>query len=202
MKAEITGKFNASLGEDGPISPGDVTASRNFEVKPVDVIQIRKSYRLTQAEFAAMLRVSLRTLQNWEQGRRVPEGPAQVLLQMAARYPEMFWKQSRSAKMTQAEILQKCKLILESNYKSQFKGLILYGSTARNQSSSASDIDLLVLLGQPFDYFRELRRIVEMLYPLQLESDQLISAKPASLDDFERGAIQLYRNAKREGVLV
>ncbi len=40
------------------------------------------------------------------------------------------------------------------------------------------------------------------LYPVQLESDQLISAKPAPLDDFEHGVIELYRNAKREGVLV
>jgi hypothetical protein len=37
---------------------------------------------------------------------------------------------------------------------------------------------------------------------MPLESEQLISAKPAPLDDFERGVIQLYRNAKREGVLV
>jgi hypothetical protein len=35
-----------------------------------------------------------------------------------------------------------------------------------------------------------------------LESDRLISAKPASLDEFERGIIQLYRSAKREGVAV
>ena len=54
----------------------------------------------------------------------------------------------------------------------------------------------------PFDYFQELRTIVELLYPLQLESEQLISAKPAALEDFEHGVIQLYRNAKREGVVV
>ena len=104
--------------------------------------------------------------------------------------------------MAVTEILKRCKTVLESSYKSQFKGLILYGSMARNQAGPASDIDLLVLLSQPFDYFQELRTIIELLYPIQLESDQLISAKPAPWDDFERGAIQLYRNAKREGVLV
>ncbi|MGH2522214.1 MAG: nucleotidyltransferase domain-containing protein [Anaerolineales bacterium] len=104
--------------------------------------------------------------------------------------------------MTVTEILKRCKTALESNYKSQFKGLILYGSIARNQAGPASDIDLLVLLSPPVDYFKELRTIIELLYPLQLESEQLISAKPASLDDFERGIIQLYRNAKREGVPV
>lgn len=104
--------------------------------------------------------------------------------------------------MTVTQILTRCKAVLESHYGSQFKGLILYGSLARNQASPASDVDLLVLLDQPFDYFRELRRIIELLYPIQLESDQLISAKPASVDEVEQGSIQLYRNAKREGVLV
>lgn len=104
--------------------------------------------------------------------------------------------------MVAAEVLQRCKAILENNYQSQFKGLILYGSVARNQASAASDIDLLVLLGQPIDYFKELRTIIDLLYPIQLESEQLISAKPVPVDEFEHGTIQLYRNAKREGVVV
>ncbi len=104
--------------------------------------------------------------------------------------------------MTLSEILQKCKTALADNYQSNFTGLILYGSLARNQGTSASDIDLLVLLDQPFDYFRELRTIIELLYPIQLESEQLISAKPALSKDFERGAMSLYRNALREGVSV
>ena len=104
--------------------------------------------------------------------------------------------------MALMEVLKKCKAALESSYKSKFKGLILYGSVARNQAGPASDIDLLVLLDEPFDYFRELRTIIELLYPIQLEADCLISAKPAPWDGFERGAIQLYRNAKREGVQV
>jgi len=98
------------------------------------------------------------------------------------------------------EIIKKCKIILEDYYGSRFKGLILYGSVARDQADPGSDIDLLVLLRQPFNYFDELRQIIELLYPVQLESDQLISAKPAPLDDFERGRLQLYRNAKREGI--
>jgi hypothetical protein len=40
----------------------------------------------------------------------------------------------------------------------------------------------------------------DLLYPIQLESAHLISAKPAAVDDYQRGALQLYRNAKREGV--
>ena len=103
--------------------------------------------------------------------------------------------------MTVAEIIRRCKEALGAHYGSRFRGLIAYGSVARNQATPASDIDLLVLLSRPFDYLRELCQIVDLLYPIQLESDRPISAKPAPVDEFEQGTIQLYRNAKRERVL-
>ena len=102
--------------------------------------------------------------------------------------------------MTSLDIIQECKNILVDYYGTRFKGLILYGSLARSQAGSGSDIDLLVLLNKPFDYFQELHKIIDLLYPIQLESEQLISAKPAAFDDYEQRAIQLYRNAKREGL--
>jgi predicted nucleotidyltransferase len=104
--------------------------------------------------------------------------------------------------MAITEVIRKCQTILEGHYGSQFKGLVLYGSVARNQADTASDIDLLVLLSKPFDYFQELRHIIDVLYPIQLDTDRLISAKPAPVDEFEDGNIQLYRNAKREGILL
>jgi len=76
---------------------------------------------------------------------------------------------------TANEIARRCKNTLESYYGSRFKGLILYGSVARHQASAVSDVDLLVLLSKPFDYFHELRRIIDLLYPIQLESEHLIS---------------------------
>lgn len=101
---------------------------------------------------------------------------------------------------TVTDITQRCKNVLSNYYGTRFKGLILYGSIARNQSSEGSDIDLLVLLSEPFDYFQELYQIIDLLYPVQLDSAQLISAKPAAIDDFERRSIQLYRNVVREGI--
>lgn len=103
--------------------------------------------------------------------------------------------------MTMSDTVRKCRDTLERHYGSQFKGLVLYGSVAREQMSVESDIDLLVLLSGPFDYFTELRRIIDLLYPIQLETEQLISAKPATADEFRVGKLQLYRNAKREGRL-
>ena len=104
--------------------------------------------------------------------------------------------------MAITEIIQECKTALAGYYGTRFKGLLLYGSVARDQDTPASDIDLLVLLNQPFNYFDELRQIIDLLYPIQLESDRLISFKPTPLEEFEDGRIQLYRNAKREGILV
>lgn len=97
-------------------------------------------------------------------------------------------------------ILEECKNILKDHYGSQFHGLFLYGSMARGQDRESSDIDLLVLLSKPFNYFIELRNIIELLYSVQLQSEHLISVKPVAIDAFESGEIQLYRIAKREGI--
>ncbi|MBN1579384.1 MAG: nucleotidyltransferase domain-containing protein [Anaerolineae bacterium] len=64
-------------------------------------------------------------------------------------------------------VTQKCKRILEGYYGDRFQGLVLYGSVAREQAEPSSDIDLLVLLGQPFDFFQELRQIVDLLYDVR-----------------------------------
>lgn len=101
---------------------------------------------------------------------------------------------------TSFEIAQRCKSILENHYGPSMKGLVLYGSAARDQATAESDMDMLVLLGKQFDYFTELRRIIDLLYPVQLDSERLISAKPAAELDYKQGKLQLYRNAGREGL--
>jgi len=54
---------------------------------PSDVKAIRSKIGLSQSAFAGLLGVSIRTLQEWEQGRRTPKGPAQALLRVADRHP-------------------------------------------------------------------------------------------------------------------
>jgi uncharacterized protein len=100
------------------------------------------------------------------------------------------------------KIIQQCKSTLEAYYGEELQGVLLYGSSARREALSYSDIDLLVLLSPPFDFFTELWRIVDLLYPIQLESSRLISAKPASIKDYETGSISLYRNVQAEGVAI
>lgn len=99
-------------------------------------------------------------------------------------------------------ILTRCKHQLMQHYGTTFNALILYGSAARNQLTPHSDIDLLVLLEPPLDYFKELRTIVDLLYSLQLEASHWISAKPAARDEFEQGLTQFYRNIQQDGILV
>ena len=52
--------------------------------------EIRRRLKLSQHAFAGMLGVSVRTLQEWEQGRRAPRGPALSLLRIADQHPEAF----------------------------------------------------------------------------------------------------------------
>jgi len=54
------------------------------------VARVRIMARLSQARFAALLGVSPRTLQDWEQGRRKPTGAAKTLLRVAERYPDVL----------------------------------------------------------------------------------------------------------------
>lgn len=63
---------------------------RRFQVKTLPVVEARQKTGLSQAEFARMLGVSLRTLQEWEQVRRQPSGAAQSLLKIALQRPDVL----------------------------------------------------------------------------------------------------------------
>ncbi len=58
--------------------------------EPSDPKVIRAKLHLSQAAFAGLMGVSLRTVQDWEQGRREPSGPAKSLLRIAEQHPEIF----------------------------------------------------------------------------------------------------------------
>ena len=87
MRNELFARLAESIKEAGEIKAGRRKASRVFEVKPPDIRRVRERWRVSQREFALMIGVSERTLQNWEQGRRKPVGPANALLMVASRNP-------------------------------------------------------------------------------------------------------------------
>lgn len=64
-------------------------------VRVPDIKGIREKLKVSQTEFAQMMGISVRTLQNWEQKRRVPDGPSRILLELAAVYPKEVQAVSR-----------------------------------------------------------------------------------------------------------
>jgi putative transcriptional regulator len=59
-------------------------------LEPGDVAALRRFIGLSQPQFAGALGISVHTLRNWEQDRRIPEGPALALLRIAARHPSIL----------------------------------------------------------------------------------------------------------------
>jgi len=89
MKNDDFSQLVASIKEAGEIRRGERKPSRKRKVSFPDIQKIRGGLGLSQTEFALLIGVSPRTLQNWEQKRREPEGPAKALLMVAARNPRM-----------------------------------------------------------------------------------------------------------------
>ena len=89
MRTKDFAKLVSSVKQAGRIRRGRTKASRTFEIRPIDIRAIRQKLGRSQSEFALMIGVSVSTLQNWEQGRRRPVGPAQALLKIAASNPRI-----------------------------------------------------------------------------------------------------------------
>jgi putative transcriptional regulator len=87
VKAEAFEELVASVRQAGRIRRGTMRASRETAFKPAEIKAVRKKLRASQSEFAFMIGVSVATLRNWEQGRRVPDGPALALLRVASKDP-------------------------------------------------------------------------------------------------------------------
>ena len=79
----------SSLQEAKAISKGKAAPSRCFEVTAPDAKAVREQIGLSQSEFARLMRVSVKTLQNWEQHRRNPTGPAAALLKIMSSAPDV-----------------------------------------------------------------------------------------------------------------
>ncbi len=81
----------ASVKQGAAIMKGKASPARTFQFPEVEVRELRSRFGLTQDKFAALMGISVGTLRNWEQGRRKPEGPARVLLRVAAEHPEALF---------------------------------------------------------------------------------------------------------------
>jgi len=92
MEKKLFNELVQSLKE----AKGEANASRRFVADVSDVKAIRDNIGLSQSDFAKLVGVSVRTLQNWEQHRRSPSGPAAALLKIVSASPEAALKSLHS----------------------------------------------------------------------------------------------------------
>ncbi len=78
----------SSITEMKAVERGEAPPARETKLTKTQVTRVRQRLRLSQPRFAKMMGISVRTLQNWEQGHRQPTGAAQVLLRVAEKHPE------------------------------------------------------------------------------------------------------------------
>lgn len=88
MTDELFNELLSSIKEAGQIMRGEKKPSRVTIHEVPDVKHIRMKMRLSQNKFAALLGINAGTLRNWEQGIRLPTGPARILLAIADKHPE------------------------------------------------------------------------------------------------------------------
>jgi putative transcriptional regulator len=92
MEQALFDELVQSLKEAKAIAHGKAPASRRLKMTPPDVKAVREQIGLSQSEFAHLMHVSIKTVQNWEQHRRNPTGPAAALLKMVLTAPDVVLK--------------------------------------------------------------------------------------------------------------
>ena len=100
------------------------------------------------------------------------------------------------------ELLKEIKARLTAVHGKRLRSVVLYGSEARGTAGPDSDIDVLVLLDGPVNYGRDLETNIKALYPLSLQIERPISAKPIEASEYESVECPLYQRAHQEGIVV
>lgn len=89
--SELTTALNeAKAHSEGKLTlkTHEVKEASNLEISPKEILSIREQYNMSRGVFARYLHTSTRTLENWEQGRSVPNGQAVTLLKLVQSHPE------------------------------------------------------------------------------------------------------------------
>lgn len=104
--------------------------------------------------------------------------------------------------MERGQLHRELKRRLKDAFGERLKGVVIYGSEARGEASEDSDIDVMVLLEGPINLWEDIGRGIEATYDLTLELGRPVHPDPVDVDEFEKGEFALYRNVKKEGIVL
>lgn len=100
------------------------------------------------------------------------------------------------------DILDKLQAALSEILQERLEGVYLYGSQARGEAQPGSDIDVLIVLGEDFDYGEMLDLTIDVVADLSLEFDVVISRTFVTKERYQQEKIPFYMNVRREAVPV
>ena len=99
-------------------------------------------------------------------------------------------------------ILAEFRHYLEALYGERLDQIVLYGSQARGDANSESDIDVLIVLKEPFNSSAEIERTSEFTSNLCLDYNVVISRTFVSTEQFQYENGGFFRNVRREGIAI
>ena len=99
-------------------------------------------------------------------------------------------------------LLPQIKKLLERVYGKRLLNVFLYGSFAKGRANKESDIDIAVILKGKVNKGKEIDKICDLLYDLELDTDELISVYPLSENELENSIWPLYQHIKKEGIKI
>lgn len=102
--------------------------------------------------------------------------------------------------MDKSKLLEEIKSCLDTVYGERLKGVILFGSFARNEESEDSDIDVLVLLDKMESLSIESRKSIRALYPLTLKYEHPVQPKVTCEETYNQSGFPLYQAIHQEGI--
>jgi len=99
-------------------------------------------------------------------------------------------------------ILNEFKKILQNLYGNNLQKLILYGSYARGEERNYSDIDIAIIFKRLDNPYKEIDKINEATYDLDIENNIILNFYPISENEFNSRNLSFYKTIKIEGIVI
>lgn len=165
---------------------------------------------MTVRDVAAYLRLSQDLIYRWAQQGKIPASKVGGQWRFKRERIDLWIEeQGRSLPKTAGtkpweQVLRSFIQRLLEVYGDRLREVHLYGSRARKDAEESSDVDVLVILRDYKDFWKEFHRIQDLAYDVSFSSghDVVLSALPIRQEEYETGDSPFLLNVKREGVKV